>query len=102
MPHVNVLKQVKIAGRWRLRSIPRKLTGGYDWSALPDGRYFIEWYDKGKRRRQAAGATVAEAQEAQRRKRHELEGRNLGVPGFESGPQLNNQYLQTLVNKYLL
>ena len=101
MPHVNVLKQVNIAGPWRLRSIPRKRTGGYDWSTLPDGRYFIEWYDKGKRRRQAAGSTVAEAQEAQRRKRHELEGRNLGVPGFESGPQLNTQYLRTLVNKYL-
>ena len=101
MPHINVLKQVKIAGRWRLRSIPRKRTGGYDWGALPDGRYFIEWHDKGKRRRQAAGSTVAEAQEAQRRKRHELEGRKLGVPGPESGQQLNNQYLQTLVNQYL-
>ena len=30
MPHVNVLKQVNIAGPWRLRSIPRKRTGGYD------------------------------------------------------------------------
>ena len=44
---------------------------------------------------------MAEAQEAQRRKRHELEGRDLGVPGFESGPEPNNRYLQTLVNKYL-
>jgi integrase len=101
MPRVNILKQVKIAGSWRLRSIPRKRTGGYDWSALPDGRYYIEWYDRGKRCRQAAGATVAEAQEAQRRKRHELEGRNLGLPGFESGPQPNNQPIQTLVDKYL-
>lgn len=101
MPRVNVLKQVKIAGRWGLRSIPRKRTGGYDWSALPDGRYYIEWYDRGKRRRQAAGSTVAEAQEAQRRKRHELEGRNLGLPGFDLGPQPNNQPLQALVDKYL-
>jgi hypothetical protein len=46
MPHVNVLKQVNIAGRWRLRSIPRKRTGGYDWSALRDGRYFIEWHEQ--------------------------------------------------------
>jgi len=101
MPHVNVLKQVKVAGRWRLRSIPRKSTGGYDWSALPDGRYYIEWHDKGKRRRQAAGSTVAQVQEAQRRKRHELEGRNLGLSGFDPEPQSHNQPLQALVDKYL-
>jgi len=101
MPRVNLLKQVKIAGRWRLHSIPRKSTGGYDWSALPDGRYYIEWHEQGKRRRQAAGSTVAEAQEAQRLKRHELEGRHLGLPGFEPEPQPNKQALQALVDKYL-
>ena len=31
----------------------------------------------------AAGVTAAQALEAQRRKRHELEGRKLGIPGFE-------------------
>ena len=36
-----------------------------------------------KRRRESAGVTAAQALEAQRRKRHELEGRKLGVPGFE-------------------
>jgi len=76
MPHVNVLKQVKSAGRWRLRSIPRKRTGGYDWSALPDGRYFIEWWERGKRKRQAAGATTADVQEAARPRAHAL-GRRL-------------------------
>jgi integrase/recombinase XerD len=82
VPRVNLLKQIKADGVWVLRSIPRKASGGYDWSALPDGRYFIEWYEAGKRRRETAGLTVAQAQEAQRRKRHELEGRKLGVPGY--------------------
>jgi len=78
MPRVNILKQVKVGGRWRLRSIPRTAQGRYDWKALPEGRYLIEWYDQGKRRRQTAGATVAQALEAARRRKHLLEGRALG------------------------
>ena len=49
---------------------------------LPE-KNLIEWRAAGKRRRESAGVTAAQALEAQRRKRHELEGRNLGVPGFE-------------------
>jgi hypothetical protein len=41
MAHVNLLKQVKIDDRWVLRSIPKKANGQRDWSALPDGSYFI-------------------------------------------------------------
>jgi hypothetical protein len=51
MAHVNLLKQIKIDDRWVLRSIPKKANGQRDWSALPDGSYFIEWREKGKRRR---------------------------------------------------
>ena len=47
------------------------------------GLYLIEWRAGGKRRRESAGVTAAQALEAQRRKRHELEGPELGVPGFE-------------------
>ncbi len=73
MAHVNLLKQVKIDDRWVLRSIPKKANGQRDWSALPDGNYFIEFREKGKRRRLPAGATVAQALEVQRRKHAELE-----------------------------
>ena len=83
MSHVNIVKKIKIDGSWKLLSIPRNAKGNYDWNALPDGLYLIEWRAGGKRRREAAGATAAQALEAQRRKRHELEGRKLGVPGFE-------------------
>lgn len=49
MPRVNIIKQVKIDGRWILRSIPRKKkSGGYDWLAPSDGRYYVEWYETGK------------------------------------------------------
>ncbi len=102
MPRVNLLKRIKTDGVWVLRSIPRKSSGGYDWGALPDGRYFVEWYEAGKRRRAKAGVTIAQAQEAQRRKRHELEGRKLGVPGFDAPSQpLQAQPLASAVTLYL-
>ena len=83
MARVNIVKKIKTDSNWKLLSIPRNAKGNYDWNALPDGLYLIEWYAQGKRRRASAGVTAAQALEAQRRKRHELEGRKLGIPGFE-------------------
>ena len=85
MSRVNIVKRIKSDGQWKMLSIPRNSKGNYDWNALPDGRYYVEWYmGGGTRRRASAGVTTAQALEAQRRKRHELEGRKLGVPGFET------------------
>jgi hypothetical protein len=72
-------KQVKIDDRRVLRSIPKKANGQRDWSSLPDGSYFIEWREKGKRRRLPAGATVAQALEVQRRKHADLEALAFGI-----------------------
>jgi integrase len=102
---VNIVKRIKSDGRWKMLSIPRNPKGNYDWNALPEGRYYVEWYVGGTRRREGAGVTAAQALEAQRRKRHELEGRKLGVPGFETAgeatkkPPLHNaiaQYLEQI------
>jgi hypothetical protein len=35
----------------RLGAAHRK--SGYDWNALPEGRYFVEWWQLGKRKREA-------------------------------------------------
>jgi hypothetical protein len=48
MAHVNLLKQFKAGDGWVLKSIPRKPNGQRDWSALPDGSYFIEWRERGE------------------------------------------------------
>ncbi len=102
MSHVNIVKKVKIEGSWKLLSIPRNPKGNYDWNALPEGSYLIEWYAAGRRRREAAGATAAQALEAQRRKRHELEGRKLGVRGFElAGEKPKTPALHIAVSNYL-
>lgn len=102
MPRVNIVKHVKTDGHWTIRSIPRKQSGAFDWSALPEGRYLIEWYENGQRCRAAAGITSAEALEAQRKKRHELEGVRLGVapkPPVEETP--SSRPLPKLIDHYL-
>jgi len=100
--HVNIVKKIKIDGEWKLLSIPRNAKGNYDWNALPNGLYLIDWRTGGKRRRESAGVTTAQALEAQRRKRHELEGRKLGVPGFElAGETPKTPALHVAVRKYL-
>ena len=102
MSHVNIVKKIKVDGDWKLHSIPRNAKGSYDWNALPEGLYLIEWRAGGKRRRESAGVTAAQALEAQRRKRHELEGRKLGVPGFETaGETVKKPALHVAINKYL-
>lgn len=83
MARVNILKQIKVETRWKLVAIPRTAKGGYDWNALPEGRYFIDWSERGKRKRQAAGGTASEALEAVRRKKHTLEGQRLGLESVE-------------------
>jgi len=99
---VNIVKKIKVEGKWKLRAIPRNTKGNYDWNALPEGLYLIEWRAGGKRRRASAGVTAAQALEAQRRKRHELEGRRLGIPGFETaGEEPKKPALHVAVRKYL-
>ena len=100
---VNLLKQVKIDDRWVLRSIPKKANGQRDWSALPEGNYFIEFREKGKRRRLPAGATVAQALEVQRRKQAELEAIAFGIivprPRTEDLPK--PVLIDGLIDRYL-
>ena len=68
-----------------LVSIPRNHKGDHDWIALPDGRYYIEYRENGQRKRAAAGVTVADAKNAARMKKYELEGRAMGL--VRSEPQ---------------
>lgn len=103
MAHVNLLKQVKIDDRWVLRSIPKKPNGQRDWSALPDGSYFIEWRENGKRRRLPAGATVAQALEVQRRKHAELAALAFGIimPRPRPDDMPKPVLLDGLIDRYL-
>ena len=44
MSRVNIIKKIKVEGCWKLLSIPRNAKGNYDWNALPEGLYLVEWY----------------------------------------------------------
>lgn len=102
MRRVNIVKQIKDKDRWRMASIPRFRNGRYNWKALPEGGYFVEWYEGGRRRRQAAGVTAAGALEAARRKRHEVEGRALGVAGFGEDEEESRRIpLHLAIKRYL-
>lgn len=100
MARVNLLKQIKVEDRWKLVAIPRKKSGGYDWNALPEGRYFVDYWERGKRRREAAGGTASEAQEAMRLRKHKLEGRELGIDAAEE-EEARKQPLHAAVKRYL-
>ncbi len=102
MSRVNIVKRIKIGGRWKMFSIPRNAKGNYDWNAIADGRYYVEWYVGGTRRRVSAGVTAAQALEVQGRKHHEPEGRKLGIPGFETaGETVKKPALHIAITKYL-
>src|SRR6266852_9546782 len=79
MAHVNLLKQFKTGTGWVMKSIPKKSNGQRDWGALPDGSYFIEWREEGKRMRLPAGRTVSQALEAQHIKLAELAATEVGI-----------------------
>src|SRR5262249_43168355 len=99
MAHVNLLKQIKVDDRWKIVAIPRTKKGSYDWDSLPPGRYYLDFYERGKRKRQAAGSTAAEALEAMRRKKHALEGRALGVESAVE-EDANRQLAHIAAKKY--
>ncbi len=100
MARVTILKQIKVDDRWKLVWIPRKDGDKYDWNALPDGRYFVEWWQNGKRKREAAGATASDALEVARRRKHKLEARALGLEK-DPAEEISRTPLHVSAKKYL-
>jgi integrase/recombinase XerD len=70
---VRIIKKVRVSsGVWKFVSL-EKAGNRYLWDER-HGYYFVEWWEGAKRKREVAGITPAEANEAQRRKRNELIG----------------------------
>src|ERR1700686_3454141 len=64
-------------------------------------RHFVASQHR-QRRRVSAGVTAAQALDVQRRKHHELEGRKLGIRGFETaGETVKKPALHIAITKYL-
>ena len=101
MARVNILRQVRTEKGWRNAALPRKQDGRIKWPTR--GRYLIEWRDNGRRLRQAAGVTPAEALEAQKRKRLELDARKSGLSVLdpEEKVQADALPLTAVIDKFL-
>src|ERR1700730_11673594 len=87
-PHVNLIKQVKVNGKWRAvkglcdrkgRVRPDRVRVNGQDEAHPEGSYFIEWWDQGERRREAAGANAKDAADKARVREAELTAARFGV-----------------------
>ena len=106
MARVNIVKRIKSDGRWLMRSVPKNPSGEWDWKALLEGCYYIEWYNEGVRRRESGGSTVAQALEVQRRKKHQIDGLQLGLvtvpkPAPPPTPIDSGRSLRSLIDRYL-
>ena len=87
-PHVILLKQVKVEGKWRhARALfdtkgrvrrDRVRVSGQD-ELHPEGSYFIEWWDDGKRYLEPVGAVAQDAAEQARIKQAELAAMRNGI-----------------------
>lgn len=77
MARVNILRRVRTQTGWRNIALKRNSKGRIKWVA--SAPYLIEWRESGRRMRQAAGTTPSEANEAQKRKRFELEAQARGL-----------------------
>lgn len=83
---VNVIKYVRVASKWRFAAVVEKkgriirdlVSVNGEEQHHSEGRYFLEWYQSGRRRRQSVGAFENVAEGA-RRKAIELEAVKAGI-----------------------
>ena len=85
---VNIVKKVKVGWEWKTLSVVRDDKGRIRWDYVlvngqpdhhPEGTYYLDYYDDGRRKREAAGGTANEVLEQARRKALLLESRDAGL-----------------------
>lgn len=83
---VNVIKRIKVDGKWPFAPVVEKngkIVRDHVWISgrdeyHPEGRYYLEWYEVGRRRRRAAGS-LDEALGSARHKSIEIEAAKAGI-----------------------
>jgi integrase/recombinase XerD len=84
---VNIIKMIKVDGKWPFAPVVERngkivrdhvLVNGKD-EHHPEGRYYLEWYEAGKRRRHPI-PIFEELVTAARAKSIELQARKAGIP----------------------
>ena len=105
---VNILKKVRVGGSWKLVSVLERngkivrdhvLISGND-EHHPEGGYYVEWYQEGKRRRQAVG-DYSEVLEAARRKSIEVNAQKAGIIEASPEPEQQRVTVSEAIDDYL-
>jgi len=108
---VNIVKYVKAVNAWRFAAVVEKkgkLVRDHVWIAgldehHPEGTYYVEWYEFGKRHRKAV-ADFAHVAEAARLKAIELDALRAGLISAPAPPCKKNENPRTLagaITQYL-
>lgn len=105
---VNILKKVRVGGSWKLVSVLERngkivrdhvLISGHD-EHHPEGGYYLEWYQEGKRRRQAV-RDFSEVLEAARRKSIEVNAQKAGIIEACPEPDQHRVTINQAIDEYL-
>jgi integrase/recombinase XerD len=109
--HVNILKYVKVAGKWRFAPVVKRANGGIRWDHVlisgvdehhPEGKYYIEWRDP-DRERKSVGSVPSEVMSEAQRKRAYLDAKAAGldVVSKEERPLKRQRLITDAVDRYL-
>lgn len=109
---VNITKYIKHDGQWRFAPVARRASGSIHWDHVllngepvhhPEGKYFIEWREDGKRRRKSVGVIASEVLGEAQRQRALLDAKAAGIEVAETeDQQATRQLLVTdAVKRYL-
>lgn len=105
---VNVIKRIKVGDRWPFAPVVEKngkLLRDHVWLSgrdehHPEGRYYLEWYEGGKRRRQAV-SEFAQVVDAARRKSIEVSALRAGIIHSEQEAQPERITIGQAIDEYL-
>jgi integrase/recombinase XerD len=108
---VNILKYVKVAGKWRFAPVAKRASGSIHWDHVlingvaeqhPEGNYFIEWRDPG-RKRKSVGTIPSEVMAEAQRKRAYLDAKAAGVEVLadQATTQKSQRLVTDAVARYL-
>ena len=105
---VNIVKKIRVNGAWKLASVLERngkivrdhvLISGHD-EHHPEGAYYLEWYQEGRRRRRAVG-DLSEVVEAARRKSIELNAQKVGIIEASPGSEEHRVTINQAIDDYL-
>lgn len=83
------------------RILPDAVTVDRQEENHPEGCYYIDWYEKGKRRRLSVGKSAADALNKQRRKQAELNAVAEGVPIAPEPGEPTGRSLAAAIDQYI-